>query len=244
MSSLETLQRICDELGVELDNARVKRLDAFRTLLLEYSQHTNLTAIRDPLEVEIKLLADSLALLPLIESEMFREGREAMRLIDVGTGAGFPGLPLAIANPALEVTLVDATRKKVNFIEHVASSLNLTNVIPVHARSEELAHQPDYREQFDIVTARALASMPALIELCLPFARIGGLALLTKGRSIEEEVASSKKAQNVIGGDLFDIWRPGVIELENTTVVQVRKYKPTPKQYPRTPGTPVKNPLL
>lgn len=244
MSGLETLERICAELDIELSQATLKRLDSLRTLLLDYNQHTNLTAIRDPLEVEIKLFADSLALLPLIQTEMLSEGREAMTLIDIGTGAGFPGLPLAIANSAIQVTMVDATKKKVTFIEHVADSLNLTNVIPIHSRSEDLAHQPACREQYNIVTARALASMPALIELCLPFARVGGLALLTKGRSTQEEIASASKALSTIGGDLFDIWEPDVMELDNTAIVQVRKFKSTPAAYPRTPGTPGNNPIL
>jgi 16S rRNA (guanine527-N7)-methyltransferase len=244
MQTLETLQRICTEIGIELDQAAVKRLDTLRTLLLDYNRHTNLTAIRDPLDIEIKLFADSLALLPLIETEMLREGREAMRLIDIGTGAGFPGLPLAITNPALEVTLVDATRKKITFIEHVVDSLNLTNAIPIHSRSEDLAHEHDYRERYDIVTARALASTPALIELCLPFVHVGGLALFTKGREIREELVSAGNALKVIGGDMFDVWHPEAIELENTAIVQVRKFKPTPAEYPRSPGTPAKNPLL
>ena len=244
MPGLETLERICAELDIELGQATLKRLDSLRTLLLDYNQHTNLTAIRDPLEIEIKLFADSLALLPLIQTEMLREGREAMTLIDIGTGAGFPGLPLAIANPAVHVTLVDATRKKINFIEHVADSLNLSNATPIHARSEDLARQPEHRERYDIVTARALAAMPALIELSLPFVRIGGLALLTKGRSIQDEIASAARALEVIGGDLFDIWEPDVLELHNTAIVQVRKFKPTPPQYPRSPGTPANNPIL
>lgn len=244
MGELPTLERICAYLEIELGQSTIKRLDSLRTLLLDYNQHTNLTAIRDPLDVEIKLFADSLALLPLIRTEMLSEGREAMRLIDIGSGAGFPGLPLAIADPALEVTLVDATRKKVSFIEHIADKLNLGNVLPVHSRSEDLAKLPEYRERYDIVTARALASMPALIELCLPFARVGGLALLTKGRSIEDEISSAGKALNVIGGDLFDVWHPGAVELENTAIVQVRKFKPTPQGYPRSPGVPANNPIL
>lgn len=243
MEDLETLVRICAELGVDLDRATIKRLEALRTLLLDYNQHTNLTAIRDPLEVEIKLFADSLALLPLINAEMLSEGRETATVIDIGTGAGFPGLPLAIANPAIQVTLVDATRKKVDFIHHVAESLNLNNVVPIHARSEELAHKQSHREHYDMITARAVALLPALVELCLPFVRIGGLALFTKGRNIDEEVQAASKALEVIGGDLFDIWQPDIMELENTSIVKIRKFKPTPARYPRATGVPTKNPI-
>ncbi len=243
MENLEILNRICGELGIELDSATIKRLDALRTLLLDYNQHTNLTAIRDPLDVEIKLFADSLTLLPLIQAEMLSEGREAATVIDIGTGAGFPGLPLAIANPAIQVTLVDATRKKVDFIQHVAESLNLTNVVPIHARSEEIARQDSHRERYDIITARALASLPALVELCLPLIRVGGLALLTKGRNIDDEVKSASNALKTIGGDLFDIWQPDVMELENTSIVKIRKFKPTPDEYPRSTGIPSRNPL-
>ena len=243
MSQLDTLVRICAEMELELSEETIDKLDAFRSLLIEYNQHTNLTAIRDPLEIEIKLLADSLALLPLIQAEMLRNGREAGTVIDLGTGAGFPGLPLAIANPALHVTLVDATRKKVNFIEHVGQELRLTNIAPIHARSEDVAHKAEFREQFDIVTARAVASMPALVELCLPFLRIDGLALLTKGRSIGDEVADARKALDTLGGDLFDIWEPDVLELDNTSIVQLRKFKASPSQYPRSPGAPANNPI-
>jgi 16S rRNA (guanine527-N7)-methyltransferase len=175
---------------------------------------------------------------------MLREGREAARMIDIGTGAGFPGLPLAIANPAIHVTLVDATKKKVTFIEHVIERLNLSNATAIHGRSEDLAHDDNLRERFDIITARALASLPALVELSLPFLRVGGLALLTKGRRIDEEIASAKKALDVIGGDLFDVWQPDVLELDNTSILQVRKYKPTPEKYPRSAGTPARAPLI
>jgi 16S rRNA (guanine527-N7)-methyltransferase len=241
---LDTLQRICRELDIEIDKATIERLDAFRTLLLDYNQHTNLTAIRDPLDVEIRLLADSLALLPLIQAEMLREGRDALTLVDLGSGAGFPGLPLAIASPAIQVTLIEATRKKVDFIAHAAKQLNLGNVVPIHARSEDAARDQGRRERYDIVTARALAAMPALVELALPFLRVGGVALLTKGKSIDDEIASARFALDELGGDLYDVWRPGPLELENTTIVQIRKYKPTPAKYPRPAGVPAKQPLL
>lgn len=243
MAELETLTRIAEELDIELGPRPISLMSKLRDMLLEYNQHTNLTAVRDPLDVEITLLADSLLLLPLIEAERLREGREALRLIDIGTGAGFPGLPIAIADPAIEVTLVDATKKKVRFIEQASEALGLNNAIPVHARSEELAHDPGYRERFDVVTARAVASLPALIELCLPFLRVGGLALLTKGREIQEEIDAAAGALDTLGGDLYDVYRPELPEIENTSVVHVRKYKPTPKRYPRSPGTPVRSPL-
>jgi 16S rRNA (guanine527-N7)-methyltransferase len=243
MTELETLRRICTELDITLDRAVVARLKSLQSLLLEYNQHTNLTAIRDPLDVEVKLLADSLALVPLIHAEMLREGREAIRLIDIGTGAGFPGLPIAIANPAIQVTLVDATKKKVDFIEHAANKLNLPNAIPIHARSEEIAHQQAHREAYDIITARALASLPALIELCLPLIRVGGLALLTKGRQIDDEIRSAGKALKVLNGDLFDVWNSDIVGLENTSIVQVRKFAPSPQSYPRSAGTPARNPI-
>ena len=243
MAELPTLKRILDELGVELEERVFDRLDRFRTLLLDYNRHTNLTAIRDPLDVEIKLFADSLALLPLVHAEMLREGREAIRVIDIGTGAGFPGLPLAIADPALHVTLVDATRKKVDFLDHAIAELALTNADAVHSRSEDLAHDPGYRERFDIVTARAVAALPALVELALPFVSIGGLALFTKGRDIDNERDDAARALGIVGGDLFDVSCPSTQMLENTAFVQIRKVKPAPPGYPRAPGIPVKSPL-
>jgi 16S rRNA (guanine527-N7)-methyltransferase len=240
---MKTLERILDTLGVEVDHRNLARLEKLRSLLVESNRRTNLTAIRDPDDMEIRLFADSLALMPLIEAERLRDGREAMRLIDIGTGAGFPGLPLAIVNQAIEVTLVDATRKKVDFIDQAIQELGLFNAVAIHSRSEDLAHQADYRERFDIVTARAVASLPALVELCLPFLHVGGLALFTKGRDIEEEISSAANALKVIGGDLFDVYLPPVPELPNTSIVNVRKIRSTPKKYPRSAGTPGRSPL-
>jgi 16S rRNA (guanine527-N7)-methyltransferase len=243
MPEMPDLQQVLRDLDCEVDRRALGQLDIFRTLLLEYNAHTNLTAIRDPRDVEIKLFADSLALLPLLDAELLREGRETMRMIDIGTGAGFPGMPIAIARQNFQVTLVDATRKKVDFIRDAANALGLPNVVPIHRRSEELAHDADFRERFDVVTARAVASLPALIELCLPFLRVGGIALFTKGRDVEQEVASADKALQLVGGDLFDIWIPATEVLNNTTVISIRKFKSTPPPYPRATGIPAKTPL-
>jgi 16S rRNA (guanine527-N7)-methyltransferase len=243
MSDLPTLEKILQDLDIEIDSQALSLLSKLRIVLLEYNQHTNLTAIRDPVDVEVRLFADSLALMTMIEAERLREGREGMRLIDIGTGAGFPGLPLAITNQALEVTLVDATGKKVAFIEKAISKLGLRNAIAIHARSEDLAHQSTYRERYDIVVARAVASLPALVELCLPFLRVGGLALFPKGINIADEVDSAANALKTVRGELLDVETPSSSALENTSIVSVRKIRPTPKKYPRSPGTPSRQPL-
>lgn len=159
------------------------QLAAYRDLILEWNRKYNLTALRDAGAVDGRLIAESLRLAPHLP------GRPGLRAIDVGTGAGIPGIPLAIARPDIAFTLVDATGKKVRFIDVVVAELGLPNITAIHDRSELLAHDPAFREQFDLALARAVTQLPALVELILPFLRVGGRALLPKGEEISEELS-------------------------------------------------------
>ncbi len=177
-------------------------------------------------------------------SERERRMGESLRLLDVGSGAGFPGVPLKIVCPHWRVTLLEATGKKVRFLEHLREVLGLGNLEILHGRAEDFAKAPAYREQYDWVVARAVAEMPALAELTLPFAKIGGNVLALKGETAEAEVAQSGRAFSILGGELVKIVKialPGLVE--ERRLVVVRKVACTPDAYPRRPGIPAKRPL-
>src|SRR5829696_6500313 len=167
------------------------QLVTYRDLLLEWNQKFNLTAITDQELVERRLFFDAWRMLPAIDGAI---GGEPAKLIDVGSGAGFPGLALKIARPALDVTLLEATGKKVGFLQRVIDTLGLPGIDAIHGRAEELGHDPNHRERYDLATARAVASLPALIELCTPFLRIGGRAFFPKSEDIGQELREGAKA--------------------------------------------------
>ena len=216
------------------------RLWRYHELLCERNRVMNLTGDTDFDVMLTRHYADSLA--PLRNADWFPQGAS---LLDVGTGAGFPGLPLAVARPDLHVTLLDSLRKRVEFLNDVIAELRLANVTAVHARSEDAARQADMREHFDIVCARAVASSPVLCELLLPFARVGGAMLCWKGPAARDELPAAEIAAAKLGGSrpvLSDVTVPGDESLEHC-VLRCEKHAPTPKAYPRKAGTPQKSPL-
>jgi len=218
---------------VALDDKQLQQFDRYRDELLDWNQRVNLTAITEPSAVERLHFLDSLACL----LEPFPFG---VRVLDVGAGAGFPGLPLKIARPDLDLTLLEATGKKARFLEHLTAVLALDLVHVVAERAEIFAG----RERFDIVLARALAAMPALLELTLPFCRLGGKVLaLKKGAALTAELTSAAHALQVLGGELAEPRAYEFLEGEQRQVVVIRKVRPTPAGYPRRPGMPAKKPL-
>ncbi|HEX5164029.1 MAG TPA: 16S rRNA (guanine(527)-N(7))-methyltransferase RsmG [Thermomicrobiales bacterium] len=220
-------------LGVQLDAEAVERFRHYRDLLLAANERFNLTRITDPNEVELRLFADSLSLLPHLPDD-------TTRLLDIGSGGGVPGMALAIAHPELPVTLLDATAKKVRFLAETAAALGLEHVTAIQGRAEELARDPHHRELYSAVTARAVARLATLVELALPFLALGGRAILPKGSAAAEELAEARYAIGLLGGRA----RPPVTTpLEGTTLVIIDKRKPTPATYPRNTGTPNKSPL-
>ena len=217
-----------------------KQLDQFynyMNILLEENEKINLTAITDPEEIITKHFIDSLTIYKYIGN--------ASKIIDIGTGAGFPGIPLKIINPNLNITLVDSLNKRINFINKVKNYLNLTNIDVIHARAEELAKQIKYREKHDIATSRAVASLNVLLEYLMPYVKIGGKCICMKGSNIDDELKESKKAIQILGGEIEKIEE---ITLPNTdikrNIIIIKKEKQTPNSYPRKAGIPSKKPIV
>jgi 16S rRNA (guanine527-N7)-methyltransferase len=236
-----------------------EHLAAFQTYYDEldsWNQRFNLTTIVGHREVQIKHFLDSLTCLlafaspangeasPLPDAVPLFAGPGAHRCIDVGTGAGFPGIPLKIIRPNLRLTLLEATGKKVTFLRHVVEKLGLEQVQVIHGRAEELAHDPEHRERYAMVLARAVAKLPTLAEYCLPFCEIGGRFVAQKGPEVEEEAESAVSAFAELGGRLREVKVIHIPELDQRrTLVAVDKERATPKRYPRRPGVPSKRPL-
>lgn len=225
------------------------QLRAFATYyqeLVVWNKRVNLTTITEPAEVQLRHFLDSLTtLLAFPDSgDLVATCSTRRSVIDVGAGAGFPGVPLRIACPSLSVTLLEATSKKVAFLRHLIEVLGLQDVSIIGGRAEEIAHLPRYRESFDIVVARAVARLPVLVELCLPFTAIGGRFIAMKSGDVEPEVAGSERAIGTLGGVLREI-RPVALRVlpHRPRLVIIDKISPTPLQFPRRPGIPNKRPL-
>jgi 16S rRNA (guanine527-N7)-methyltransferase len=244
MTQLPLLMAKSAELGLNLNETAIDRFIAFRTLLLEWNQRFNLTRVTDPDEIEIRLFLDSLALYPLLQRHRVASRvTGTLRLVDVGTGAGFPGLPLKIADPSIELTLVDATAKKVGFLDEAIRTLRLTGVRAIHGRSEEITHDAAFRSSFDVVIARAVAKLPVLVEICMPFCGPRGWGIFPKGRDIEDEVASASNAMMKLRSKLIGVETPVVPELGGTTFVIIEQVGKPPALYPRRAGLPANDPL-
>lgn len=241
-AALASMASLMENAGMALDGEQLRQLAAYRDLLYSVNQSTNLTAIRDLPGIERRLILESLRLVAPLRSLPDTTSRRT--LLDVGTGAGLPGLVLAIACPEFSVFLLDATSKKVAFLDRVVQELGLGNVTTIHARAEEIGQQPRYRQAFDVVSARAVATLPALLELGLPLLRPNGRLLLPKGVAIDEELAAGHRAAAILGGDIVtSAPLPDVGSTIDTRLVIVHKIARTPVQYPRRPGIPSKSPL-
>ncbi|WP_027882341.1 16S rRNA (guanine(527)-N(7))-methyltransferase RsmG [Meiothermus rufus] len=225
------------ELGLELGPV----LPSFQLLyrrLLEANRATNLTAIRDEKGIILKHFVDSLSCLK-------GDGLEgSLRAIDVGTGAGFPGLPIKIVRPALHLTFLDATQKKIAFVEAVCQELGLAPVRCIWGRAEELGQHPDHREAYDRVLSRAVGSLSVLSELCLPLLKPGGVMIAQKGPGVEAELEHAQAAIGLLGGRVREVITFELPALrEHRSLVIIEKVGPTPSKYPRRPGLVQKNPL-
>lgn len=224
----------------DLTDAQQRQLVEYRDLLLERNARTNLTAIRDAEGIDQRLVDESLRLLPFID-EYATSGSE---VVDIGTGAGIPGMPLAIARPQMRWTLIDATAKKVRFLQDVVESLSLDNIVLYHGRIEELAHEDHLRGRYHCLTARAVSSLPALLELGLPMIRTGGTLLLPKGPEIADELDDAARAADVLGASIVSSeMLPDAGTAVETRLVVVSKERETPDQYPRRAGVPARSPL-
>ncbi len=239
---LERLQSGAAALGCQLSPAQLSLFHQFRVALLEWNERINLTSIVDPDEVEMRHFLDSLTVLAAIEHDP-SVGTD-LRIIDIGSGAGLPGVPLAIVMPQSRVTLLEATGKKVAFLSYLVERLALRNVDVLLGRAEERAHERAYRESYDLVVARAVAPLPALAELCLPFAAIGGRFVALKKGDIADEIALAAVAFARLGGSPARSTRvsPELFSDDRCLVIS-SKQSSTPIRYPRRPGMPAKHPL-
>lgn len=227
-----------DWAGIELSPAQCEAFDWYQTTLIEWNERFNLTAITAPDEIEIKHFLDSLTCLLVMGKN------PGGRLVDVGSGAGFPGLPLKIAVPSFQVTLVESVGKKAAFCQHVVDEMELGEVMVVNARAEEIGQDEAHRGAYDWAVARAVAAMPVLVEYLLPLLKLGGKAVIQKGETGPAETHSADAAIRMLGGKVEQVRRldlPRVVEARYLIVVE--KVAATPEKYPRRPGIPAKRPL-
>ncbi len=238
MDDKTLLAEAAKQMGLSLNETQMAQFFQYRTLLLQWNEKMNLTAITDPTEVVIKHFIDCLSLL---QKTTLPTGAT---VIDVGTGAGFPGLPIKIARPDLQVTLLDSLQKRIGFLETVVEGLGLTGVTCIHSRAEDGGQNPQLREQFDFCLSRAVANLAVLAEYSLPFVKVGGALIALKGPDGEREVEEGKKAVTLLGGG-----KPQIMEVEvpfsdlHHCLIVIQKEQETPKKYPRKAGTATKKPL-
>ncbi len=234
----QILEQKLGELGIKQDQNQLERFHKFYQLLIEWNKVMNLTGITEYEDVVEKHFVDSLSIIKAIDLSGIHI------VIDVGTGAGFPGIPLKIAFPHLRVVLLDSLNKRIKFLDEVISQLGLTEIRTIHGRAEEYARKEEYREQFDLCVSRAVANLSTLSEYCLPYIQVGGIFVPYKSGEIDDEVEQSKKAVRILGGNIKDVMK---FELPGTDIhrsfVLIHKEQHTQKKYPRKAGIPAKEPL-
>lgn len=225
-----------EQIKIVFDDKQLNKFYDYMNLLLQWNEKINLTAITEPEDVILKHFIDSLTINKYIE--------ENKSVVDVGTGAGFPGIPLKIYRPDIKVTLVDSLNKRINFLDNVISNLELNNICTVHSRIEDFGKDKKYRESFDYVTARAVANLSVLSEYLIPLAKSNGKCICMKGNDIGEELSNSKNAIDILGGkiEMVDEFYLPKSDISRNIIV-IDKIKNTPNKYPRKAGIPVKEPL-
>lgn len=235
---MERLREKAAAFGIKLSDHQLEQFETYYEMLVEKNKVMNLTAITEKNEVIDKHFADSLA---LIKSGVSLTGQ---KILDLGTGAGFPGIPLKIAFPELEIVLLDSLNKRIKFLNEVIEALGLEKITAIHGRAEDFAKQKEYREQFDYVVSRAVANLTVLSEYCLPYVKVGGCFIPYKSGEIDEELNNSKKAVQILGGKIEEVVK---FQLPDTDIgrsfVKIKKNKNTAKKYPRKAGLPAKEPL-
>ena len=225
-----------DKLGINLSEIQLKQFYNYMNLLIEWNKKVNLTAITEPDEIILKHFVDSLTISKYIS--------DGTKVVDVGTGAGFPGIPLKIVRQDVDITLLDSLQKRINFLDEVINELNLEKITTVHSRVEDFGKNKKYREEFDIAISRAVANLSTLSEYLLPLVKVGGKVISMKGSLIQEELENSKNAIKILGGqiekvDEFDLPNSDI----SRNIVLIDKIKTTPNRYPRKAGEPSKKPL-
>ena len=239
-----SFQKRAKRAGIELEEEQIEKFLLFLKELKDWNRKFNLTAINDEEETLVKHFIDSLSCLSGIPHKIYQNIR---KVIDIGSGAGFPGIPLRIYQPRLDITLLEATRKKVEFLRHISRKLGFDSTLEViHGRAEEYGRNWEYREKYDLAVSRAVSNLAILAEYCLPFVKIGGIFISQKGREISGELRKAGRAIKVLGGRVKEVIPYKLplreAELERNLVV-IDKVERTPEDYPRRPGMPAKRPI-
>ena len=232
----QELEKYLNELKIELNENQINSFYKYMNLLIKWNEKINLTAITDPKEIIMKHFIDSLTINKYIEKDA--------KLIDIGTGAGFPGIPLKILRQDITVTLVDSLNKRINFLNEVIKEIGLEKIETIHSRAEEIGKNVKYREKYDMATSRAVANIATLSEYLIPLVKEKGKCIYMKGPDIEEELLNGKKAINVLGGEVikkeeFSLPKSDI----KRTIIIINKIKRTPNNYPRKAGMPAKEPI-
>lgn len=232
------LQDLLEKENIILTDDILEKLDRYKALVLEWNKKFNITAITESDEFDLKHLLDSLYLLKL------KEIKEAKSIIDVGTGGGFPGIPLKICQKDTKFTLLDALNKRIRFLDVVIDDLALTNIETIHGRSEDLAREEKYRDNIEVCVSRAVASLDTLAEFCLPLVKVGGYFISMKGSSAHEELDQAKKAIEILGGKLDRVYDYTLVDGDHQrSIIVIKKVKPCPDKYPRAGGAPKNKPI-
>lgn len=229
-------------LEIQLNNHQIEQFVSYYNILIEWNQVMNLTAITEYEEVVDKHFLDSLSLVKVIDKEKIQSG--SISVIDIGTGAGFPGIPLKIAFPEIKITLLDSLNKRVKFLNEAVEKIGLKEVRTLHGRAEDYARKEEYREKYDLCVSRAVANLATLSEYALPYVKKSGCFISYKSGNIEEEIIESKRAVEILGGKIEKVEKFVLSETEiQRSLIKIRKEKNTGKKYPRKAGMPSKEPL-
>ena len=235
---LTVLEQGCEQIGISLNEEQKQQFIAFYEYLVEKNKVMNLTGITEFQEVLVKHFLDSLACVKAVDM------KKVTTVMDIGTGAGFPGVPLKIAFPHLEACLLDSLKKRVNFLEETFALLKLQNITAIHGRAEEFAKNKSYRETYDLCVSRAVSNLATLSEYCLPYVKVGGKFISYKSGTVQEEAEQAEKAVRILGGKIQDVVYFNLPDSEiQRSLVVIENIKPTPGKYPRKAGTPLKEPL-
>lgn len=230
------LKSQCSKIKVDINDEQVLKFYKYMNMLIEWNENINLTAIVEPKEIILKHFIDSLT--------VFNDINEGCSVVDVGTGAGFPGIPLKILRPDIEVTLMDSLNKRINFLQIVIKELELNGIVAIHGRIEDFGKNKDFREKFDCSVSRAVANLSVLSEYMLPLVRIGGKCICMKGSNVDEELEKANKAIDILGGKLYNVNKFFLPDTDmGRNIVIIKKEKNTPNKYPRKAGIPNKEPI-
>ncbi|MEG0774848.1 16S rRNA (guanine(527)-N(7))-methyltransferase RsmG [Clostridium sp.] len=238
MEYYDILKQASDNESLDFTEDKYDKFIRYKELIKEWNEKVNLTAITEDSEIIKKHFIDS------IKVFKFQELKNAKKVIDIGTGGGFPGIPMKIINPSSKVVLLDSLNKRINFLNEVIKELKLNDIETIHGRAEDFAQENKYRERFDVAVSRAVANLTVLTEFCLPFVKIGGCFVAMKGPAIDEEMKEAKNAIKILGGEVEEILKVDIEGSDlNHNLVIIRKLRETPKKYPRKAGMVTKNPL-